>query len=152
MQRQNDDNDRIAWYLNYATILARQHNVPKEWTITTDRATTRAGLCNYRTQQLSFSKYLFTNTDIDIKDVTNIILHEIAHILAGPYARHGPEWKNKALEIGCDAKRCHTLLLRSPKEKMACTCGSIVRTYYRIPIKKAIYCRACKTPCDHVVV
>lgn len=39
------------------------------------------------------------------KDVTNTILHEIAHALAGATAGHGPEWKRIALSIGCDGKR-----------------------------------------------
>ena len=32
--------------------------------------------------------------------VTEVILHEIAHALAGPEAGHGPEWKAIAIRLG----------------------------------------------------
>lgn len=34
--------------------------------------------------------------------VENVILHEIAHALAGQEAGHGPRWRAVALWIGCD--------------------------------------------------
>lgn len=38
--------------------------------------------------------------------VTDTILHEIAHALAGPAARHGPAWKSIARRLGATPKSC----------------------------------------------
>jgi hypothetical protein len=45
--------------------------------------------------------------ELDFAKVT--ILHEIAHALVGPKHGHDKFWKLKARELGCSAKRCHSL-------------------------------------------
>lgn len=40
------------------------------------------------------------------KEVTNTILHEIAHAIVGAKHGHDRVWRAKALEIGCDGQRC----------------------------------------------
>lgn len=41
-------------------------------------------------------------------EVTDTILHEIAHALVGPSAGHGPVWKQAARRVGAKANRCAT--------------------------------------------
>lgn len=58
------------------------------------------GLCSYKDKCIILSAH-----HIDIHpdpDVTNTILHEIAHALVGPGHAHDDIWQAKAREIGCD--------------------------------------------------
>ena len=41
-----------------------------------------------------------------LRQVTDTILHEIAHALAGPGAGHGPAWKATASRLGATPKSC----------------------------------------------
>lgn len=58
-----------------------------------------------------FHKRLITlNVNItllnDVPTVTDTILHEIAHALAGHSAGHGPKWKEACNKIGAKPQRC----------------------------------------------
>jgi len=75
------------------------------WTFGFDNAKKRAGLCSFSSKTITLSRYLAARYDDD--DVHQILLHEVAHALAGPRAGHGPKWKNIALALGCDGKRTH---------------------------------------------
>jgi hypothetical protein len=58
------------------------------------------GLCSYKDKCIILSAH-----HIDIHpspDVTNTILHEIAHALVGPGHAHNQVWQEKAKSIGCD--------------------------------------------------
>ncbi len=73
-----------------AATLMQAHGVG-HWSFTFDRATRRFGLTNYTTRTISLSAPLSVlNPEEQVADT---ILHEIGHVLAGPRAGHGPEWK-----------------------------------------------------------
>ena len=76
------------------------------WDVDFDNAKRRAGVCKYGPQVISFSRHFLTNAPLD--EIRNTVLHEIAHILAGYNAGHGPEWVRIAKSIGCDGQRCTT--------------------------------------------
>lgn len=63
-----------------------------------DRAVRRAGLCDYRNRRISLSKHLVATGDFD--QIHQVLLHEIAHALAGQEAGHGKKWKEVASSIG----------------------------------------------------
>lgn len=42
------------------------------------------------------------------EEVRDVILHEIAHFLAGHEAGHGPLWKRYAVLVGARPERCNT--------------------------------------------
>jgi len=68
------------------------------WKFKWDNATVRFGCCNYRTKTISLSRALTErNSEEQAKDT---ILHEIAHVLAGSNAKHGPKWKEWAVKVG----------------------------------------------------
>lgn len=105
--------------------LADKHGL-EEWTIQLDkRASTRAGVCRYRSKTLGLSKWFIEQAPV--AEIRNVILHEIAHALVGPGKGHGPIWKAKAREIGCTGDRCHTVenKARKPRPHWAasCSCG-----------------------------
>jgi predicted SprT family Zn-dependent metalloprotease len=75
-----------------------EHGLDAEWEFVFDSAKQRAGLCNYSDRQISLSRYIVDHHSID--QCVQVVLHEIAHALAGKSAGHGPNWKAKAKSIG----------------------------------------------------
>jgi predicted SprT family Zn-dependent metalloprotease len=90
-----------------ALDLMEQHNLmEKGWRFGFDTAKRRFGCCNYSYKEITLSRALVLVNDED--RVKNTILHEIAHALVGRGHGHNSVWKRKAIEIGCDGKRCYT--------------------------------------------
>jgi len=75
-----------------------------DWQLVFDGAKTRAGICRYEARQIGLSRPL-TALHSEAQ-VTDTVLHEVAHALAGPAVGHGPAWKELAVRIGCSAARC----------------------------------------------
>ncbi|GIF23732.1 putative SprT family Zn-dependent metalloprotease [Actinoplanes tereljensis] len=74
------------------------------WRLVFDSAKTRAGVCRYDRKEIGLSGPLISLYDVD--RVTDIVLHEIAHALAGPRHGHDRVWKATARRIGCSGERC----------------------------------------------
>ena len=89
----------------WADALIRLHLDPAIWSFGFDHARTRAGLCNFTDKRISVSRHLAAKYEDD--EVHQILLHEVAHAMAGPRAGHGPTWKRIAYELGYDGKRTH---------------------------------------------
>lgn len=108
--------------LDLANSLLYQHGL-QDWRITLDRATSRVGVTRHSTKTIGLSAPLVALNDSAL--IRNTILHEIAHALVGPGAGHGPVWRRKAREIGCDAKRTASNAVTPPKRYMTTceTCG-----------------------------
>ncbi len=75
------------------------------WTFAFDTAKTRAGLCDHRAKRISVSRYLAARFDDDA--IHQVLLHEVAHAIAGPRAGHGDGWKRTARELGYVGGRTH---------------------------------------------
>jgi len=88
-----------------AEALLRAHLGPGRWTFAFDRARTRAGLCDYAARRISVSRHLAAR--YDDAEVHQVLLHEVAHALAGPRAGHGPRWRAVAGELGYTGGRVH---------------------------------------------
>lgn len=116
--------------LNEAKKLARslmdKHKLfDRGWGFEFDRAVKRFGCCNYRTKTISLSQHLVQLNDE--QQVTDTVLHEIAHALVGSGQGHNRVWQRKAIEIGCNGQRCYDVAtVNRPKlpYKLVCpTCG-----------------------------
>lgn len=83
--------------------LMRRHGLT-DWELVFDGAKTRAGVCRHAAKQIGLSAGL-TRLHSQAQ-VTDTVLHEVAHALAGPRAGHGERWKAVARRIGCSASRC----------------------------------------------
>ena len=85
-----------------ASELMAEHGL-SGWTFRFDRARRRAGLCRYDRREISLSGPL--TALYDEADVREVVLHEIAHALAG--ARHGHDavWRATARAIGSTGRR-----------------------------------------------
>lgn len=88
--------------------LMYQHGlIAENWRFSWDRAKKRLGCCKYREREISMSKLLTPGQTL--AQIQNTILHEIAHALVGHKHGHDHVWQAKAIEIGCDGKRCGTV-------------------------------------------
>jgi predicted SprT family Zn-dependent metalloprotease len=93
--------DRVR---HWADALLALH-LDASWTFGFDHARTRAGLCDYRAKRITVSRHLAARYDDD--EIHQVLLHEVAHALAGPAAGHGPRWKKVSKEIGYEGSRLH---------------------------------------------
>jgi predicted SprT family Zn-dependent metalloprotease len=86
-----------------AADLMTQHRLTG-WRLVFDNARTRAGVCRFDRKEIGLSRVL---TELhSVEQVTDTILHEIAHALAGPRHGHDRVWQATARRIGCSATRC----------------------------------------------
>ncbi len=91
-----------------------------DWNIRISKAVKKLGTCDYTTKTISLSS---NSIKIGTEAVIlNTILHEIAHALC-PGDGHGAVWKKKAIELGCDARRCAEGIKLDLKYNFECTEG-----------------------------
>ena len=88
----------------WADALIRLH-LDDTWSFAFDHAKTRFGQCDHQKRRITMSKYLSAKADDD--DVHQVLLHEVAHAIAGVRAGHGPVWKKVARELGYVGGRTH---------------------------------------------
>lgn len=105
-----------------ACALAEHDLAERGWTFAWDRAVVRAGCCNWARQRVTLSRPIFS-IEANWPGALDVILHEVAHALAGPAAGHGPSWKQIAVAIGARPERCHRLELPTPPVVGVCACG-----------------------------
>lgn len=75
-----------------------------DWSFRFNDAEKKLGVCRYREKRILISRRHAVDGARD--QVTDTILHEIAHALAGPRAAHGPDWKTIARQLGATPKSC----------------------------------------------
>ena len=95
------DLDRVR---TWANALIALHLEP-DWSFGFDNAKTRAGLCNYTAKRITVSKYLAARYEDD--EIHQVLLHEVAHAMAGTKAGHGAAWRAIGKELGYEGKRLH---------------------------------------------
>lgn len=117
------------------------------WTFRLDNAKSRAGVCKFGTKTISISwPYASMNT---IDEVSDTILHEVAHALCGANAGHGPEWKACARRIGATPERCVTDAAVRPEPHYIGICGHCGHVAGKVHrITKQRRSMACKRCCD----
>ena len=94
---------RLKEVATEARTLMNRHGL-EGWTLRFNSAKTKLGECRQRQKLIRLSRTHAVNDPPD--QVTDTILHEIAHALAGPAARHGPAWKAIARRVGATPKSC----------------------------------------------
>lgn len=73
----------------------------------------------------------------DEDEIRETILHEIAHMIAGPKVNHGTAWKLAAKRIGAKPERCSSVAVCPPgRYKAICQqCNKSAGTRHRISAK-----------------
>lgn len=137
------DLDRVR---HWADALIALHLDPAVWSFGFDRATTRAGLCSYGSHRITVSRHLASRYDDD--EIHQVLLHEVAHAIAGPKAGHGPRWKAIASELGYEGKRLHGGAIADELAPWVGTCpNGHVHYRYRRPTR-ALSCAKCSRRFD----
>ena len=78
-----------------------------DWCFVWDtRAVRRYGQCRYHKQEISVSKQLANINSIE--ESKDVVLHEIAHALAGRGQGHNAVWRRMCMRVGARPERCYT--------------------------------------------
>lgn len=93
----------------------------RAWTNGFDLAPTRAGVCRYSERRIDLSVSYCLR--VELAEVADTVLHEIAHALVGKAHNHDAVWRAKALEIGCSGERTHDVEHTRARWLGACGCG-----------------------------
>jgi len=88
-----------------AAELIAEHLPGRGWRFGFDHARRRAGACDYGRRRITLSRHLVASGSID--EARQVLLHEIAHALAGSRAAHGQRWRAVARGIGYTGARLH---------------------------------------------
>jgi predicted SprT family Zn-dependent metalloprotease len=111
------------------------------WSFGFDNAKRRAGQCDYNTKKITVSRYLAARYADD--EIHQVLLHEVAHAMAGHRAGHGPRWLAVARELGYEGSRLHD---GESAQELARWVGSCAggHTHYRYRKPTApLSCRLC---------
>lgn len=125
--------------------LADKHGVRGGFKIVvSERMAKRLGQWNYDNRTMSFNAYFVEHASDD--EIKGVILHEIAHALVPIGSGHGFKWKQKAMEIGCEPKRCYQGAVKKPKPwKGTCPkCQQWIERYMRTRVS----CSKCSSVFD----
>lgn len=129
----------------WADALITLHLDPS-WTFAFDNAKTRAGLCNYTDKRISVSRYLAAKYEDD--EIHQVLLHEVAHAIAGAHSGHGAAWKRTAADIGYIGKRTHDGETANEFAPWVGTCpNGHVHYRYKTPTR-ALACGKCSRGFD----
>ncbi len=140
-KRIKHNTEKLMSRAELADAMLVQHKL-YDWRFTFDNASKRAGSCIYEKQLITMSQQFCLMADDG--DITDTLLHEIAHALVGPQHGHNSVWQAKAREIGCSAERTHCVNFSKPKYIVSCKrCKS-----YGVRDKRSRHqvCKRCRTP------
>ena len=111
-----------------AEALLAEHGLPG-WRFAFDHARARCGSCHYGKRRITLSRHFVPrNDETEVKDV---ILHEIAHALAGPRAAHGEAWRRIARQIGARPQASAPVSVDMPDPAWALVCAACTRVVAR---------------------
>lgn len=113
------------------------------WSFQLNKRKTSLAITNYTKKIISLSKYFLNRETCTKEKIENAILHEIAHVLAGYEAKHGPKWKEIAKKIGCNGEVCSNMEQPLGKYTMICPNKCFSREYYRKPKIQGKLCKKC---------
>ena len=94
------------------------------------RMRTTAGRAWHVFRRIDLNPHLFWEHPEELRDT---VLHEVAHLLAGPRKGHGAEWKRICLKIGARPTRCPDMAtakaLYRPQKRHAVRCSACGQTW-----------------------
>lgn len=116
-----------------------------QWSFGFGNAKRRLGVCKYNPKRIEIAEYYARNSPRET--VLDTLLHEIAHALAGPAARHGPAWKAIAIRLGAIPRACETTheAAVTPGDWQT-TCSACNRTIHRYRRPKSLTGYRCLCP------
>ncbi|MEX2571480.1 MAG: SprT-like domain-containing protein [Gemmatimonadota bacterium] len=136
--------------LEFAHNMLRHHGLAHVPVEVSRRARSRLGAAKFKRgkpHMLQLSAWVVERAPWEV--VREAILHEVAHLIAGHAAGHGPAWKRAALIVGCEPKRCADaeVLEYAPKPKWKGECCGLVWKRHRLTSQtRRGLCSKCRTP------
>jgi predicted SprT family Zn-dependent metalloprotease len=124
-----------------ALRLMKRHGL-SQWGFGLNRSKRNLGLCRYAERRIELSAHFVAQHDEP--EIRDVILHEIAHALAGHDAGHGSLWRAICRAIGARPERCGSA--KMPMGRWLATCPGCRRQYDRIrrpPRSRRYMCPAC---------
>jgi predicted SprT family Zn-dependent metalloprotease len=124
-----------------ARRLMKRHGLAA-WEFGFNRRKRSLGLCRYTEQRIELSTHFVAGHDEP--SIRDVILHEIAHALAGHEAAHGPLWRTICAAIGAKPERCGNANM--PSGRWQATCPGCSHQYDRIrrpPRRQRYICPRC---------
>lgn len=127
------------------------------WSIGWSRSRKRLGETCYSTRRIVFSRYFVR--EASPADLLDTIRHEVAHVIAGYEAKHGPEWKRACELTGAAPVSCKSA--RTGKHWIGvCQCpnafggefGKVTHRRRSSPPSPTAFCRRCGTLIQWVVL
>lgn len=114
-----------------------------DWRLGWLRTKRTLGVCRYGTMEIGINHEYVTLVEWD--EIEQVALHEIAHALAGPLAKHGIEWHRVALSIGVKdpASRTEGVALPGRYRAVCDTCGTVHYRYKRAKRMNQTSCGKC---------
>jgi len=135
--------DVVRWR---AEELIAAHLGHGTWTFAFDHAKTRAGQCDFGRHRITVSRHITAR--VSDADVEQVLLHEVAHALAGPRAGHGPTWRRTAAGIGYTGSRLYAGPVASELAPWVGTCPAGHEHFrYRTPTRP-LACATCSRRFD----
>lgn len=112
------------------------------WQFAFNRRKRTLGLCRYDLRRIELSiHFVAAHDEAEIRDV---ILHEIAHALAGHKAAHGPRWKTICEAIGARPERCGEAQMPEGRWRATCPRCRDEFSRFRRPLRNRNYsCPRC---------
>ena len=128
-----------------AVALLDQNNL-FDWGFDFDRATSRAGMCRFEEKMIVLSNnFCFRSNEAE---VTDTILHEIAHALVGPDHHHDTVWLKQARALGCTGfVRTAVDASRARYIKYCTKCGWMDRAQRK---NSYLVCRKCSSDVEYM--
>lgn len=111
------------------------------WKIVWNNTKRQIGCCHYNTKTITLSVFLFDRM-VDKRKMLDTVLHEIAHVLAGPGNGHNRIWKSWCIKVGAKPERCEQsksfeFKTTDHKYNYVCKVHGIVDNASRLPKRKA---------------
>ena len=133
-----DKRSRLAEIEVEAEMLLAKHGLG-DWRFGFDQASRRGGRCAFGRREINLSEQFAAAASHD--EVTDTILHEIAHALVGPKHGHDAVWKAAAQQIGCSGRVTHEIDFSTARWILTCTtCGWRVPRMRR---QRGLVCKEC---------
>ena len=128
---------RMAAVARLARELLDRHGLG-DWTFGFNRRKRACGLCWHGPRRVELSEaFVRANDDAAVRDV---LLHEIAHALAGHAAGHGPVWKQFARAVGANpSATVHSVTPPGRWQANCPHCGHLYALYRRPKYEGAVY-------------
>ena len=103
--------------------LRKKHCPGREIIFSFNDSKTKAGICYTDPDEIQLSNYFVKSPAATNDKVVDVILHELAHAIAGVDEMHNDKWKKIARKIGCTADICSGAFLTKGDYKYLITCS-----------------------------